>query len=128
MEDHKLEYEVEKGVRYVVGYRTTDGCTFYMINLSISQEETNTKALNMIKEKPALADRLKLLKVKAFGNLDGEEEVMLWTKNPRFFGLEKIYQHAGSARSFIRGSLEEHFLISPFMVEVVKTYKNESRT
>ncbi len=124
-----LEYEVNNGVRYVVVY-TNSGANFYLSPLCTKFEEADAEAKNLIKDKPAISDRLGIMKVKAIGPFDiskGLPEVMVWTKNPRFFCLEAIYPVPGKARGSIKGPLEEYFMISTFAKEIFMTYKNESR-
>jgi hypothetical protein len=122
-----LEREIKDGVRYVVEYKY-GSFTCYMTKLSVSKDDANTKALSMIKDKPALAEKLNLLKIKALQTPSVDGEVMLWTAIPRFLDLEKIYEHSREAAGFIsEARLSNHLFVSPFEKEVVKTYENESR-
>ncbi len=125
MEDQNLEYELEKGIRFVVGYKTSNGSIFYLTKLSRSPEKAHQAALNMIKDKPMLAERISLLKVKAFGQVEHEKgDVMLWTRNPRFFDMERIYENKGLAQKIAKvQGLDGQFMISPFTIEVIRYYK-----
>lgn len=124
-----LEYEINNGVRYVVIYTGSDKENIYFTDLHTEIEDAEVVANKLVKDLPAIADKLTVTKVKPVGPVDisqGLSEVMIWTKNPRFFNLEKIYEIPGKARISIEG-LENEVMISIFSKEVVRTYKNESR-
>jgi len=131
MENDTLDYsEISMGIRYVLQCKHGDG-DIYFDPVSTSIKEVEKLAESWIRNVPKIAERLSILKIKAMeeADINLEEEVLLWSKNASYPHLENIHPNARCARNVIAGtSLGRYFIISPFSTEVVKAYKNESRT
>ncbi len=119
-----INYGVQEGVRYVVGYKTDEG-TEYFSSLLVTQEKADGLASRIISRSPDLTGRLKLLKVKpAITSVN--PKVMVIARDPtRFTGLERIYENEGIAKcSLEMVRLKDELLISRFEEEVIKTYES----
>lgn len=123
--EHKdyLNYEISKGVRYVLACETSEGYAYFN-PLSESTQGLDEKADRLLKQIPDMKGQLHLLKLKAMG-LDLPGKVMVLASDLKYSELQRVYETGGIARNVLNNSrLSDILKISSFTEEVVKIYES----